>query len=383
VAAFVVAIACALFWAYYDIPLAVRWFRQRRRGPAVAPGGLELHAAAEEAEQWAVRLGTGTGGLAAAEWFSMNESRLRDLLLTEKARDETADDLTRICDALEVWYLRRYEPGALLELSEFLAAVAEATGRRDLTELAAARMATAYRLMGDLEGASTRVGVSANVATHSRTSAAMTTRRHVERALVHLERAKRAPTGNDRDEAVLNARDRLGDAQLHRPDPDLAAEVAIHINLAIVHLYQQDPGNALDHLQTAAARATNAGDISGHAHAIELQGVAAWMQHSPHEAKGWWEHAQRLYAEIDEPEGRARCLQHLGSAEVVAGRFDKGLKLLEQSALLRQSDSDLLTTYLEAARRTGKVPAVNPDPAPNPTIGRLRRRLTQLRNHFS
>jgi len=383
VAGFIVAVVCGLIWAYYDIPVALSRFRQWRHGMPIAPEARELHAAAEEAEQWVIRLGTGTGGMAAAEWFSMNEARLRELLLTEKARDDTADDLTRICDALEVWYLRRCEPGALLELSEFLAAVAEATGRRDLTELAAARMATAYRLMGDLEGASTRVGVSENVATHSRTSAAMTTRRHVERALLHLERAEQAPTGNDRDEAVLNARDRLGDAQLNRPDPDLAAEVAISINLAIVHLYQQDPENALDHLRTAAARATATGDISGHAHALELQGVAAWMQRSPHEAKGWWEHAEHLYAEIDEREGRARCLQHLGSAEVVAGRFGKALELLERSALLRQSESELLTTYLEAARRTGKVPAVNPDPDPNPTIGWLRRRLTQLRNHFS
>ena len=58
---------------------------------------------------------------------------------------------------------------------------------------------------------------------------------------------------------------------------------------------------------------------------LNCTGVAAWMQRSPHEAKGWWEHAEHLYAEIDEREGRARCLQHLGSAEVVAGRFDEAL----------------------------------------------------------
>lgn len=383
VAGFIVAIGCALIWAYYDVPVALRRYRRWRHGTAIAAEARELHTAAEEAEQWVIRLGSGSGGIAAAEWFSMNESRLRELLMTEKARDDTADDLARICDALEVWYLRRCDPGALLELSEFLTAVADASGRRDLAELAAARAATAYRLMGDVEGASTRLGFSDNVATHSRTAAAMTTRRQVERALLHLERAEQAPAGNDRDEAVLNARDRLGDARLNRPGPDLAAEVAISINLAIVHLYQQDPENALDHLRTAAARATAAGDISGHAHALELQGVAAWMQRSPHEAKGWWEYAENLYAEIDEREGRARCLQHLGSAEVVAGRFEEALELLERSALLRQSESELLTTYLEAARRTGAVPAVNPGPDPNPTIGWLRRRLAQLRNHFS
>ncbi|TCO30284.1 hypothetical protein EV652_105278 [Kribbella steppae] len=375
-------IGFALVWVIYNLPTALRAYRRWRRGGVVAVPAPELHRAAEEAETWMVSLGSGAGGMAAAEWFALNESRLRELLLTEKARDDTADDLARICDALEVWYLRRCEPGVLLELGEFLAAVAEATGRRDLAELAAARTATAYRLMGDLEGASTRLGISNNVATHSRTAAALTTRRQVERALLHLERAEQAPSGNDRDEAVLNARDRLDDARLNRPGPDLAAEVAISINLAIVHLYQQDPENALDHLRTAAARATAAGDISGHAHALELQGVAAWMQRSPHEAKGWWEHAEHLYAEIDEREGRARCLQHLGSAEVVAGDFEEALKLLKRSALLRQSESELLTTYLEAARQTGKVPEINPDPDPNRTGGWLRRRLTQLREYF-
>ena len=313
----------------------------------------------------------------------LNEPQLRELLLTEKPRDETADDLARICDALEVWYLRRSEPGALLELSEFLSAVADACGRRDLAELAAARAATAYRLMGDLEAASTRLGVSDNVATHTRTAAALTTRRQVERALLHLARAELAPAGNDRDEAVLNARDRLDDARLSRPGPDLAAEVAIYINRAIVHLYQQDPEGALDQLRPAVARATAAGDISGQAHALELTGVAAWMQRSPHEAKRWWQHAEHLYAEVDEREGRARCLQHLGSAEVAAGRLRSARELLEQSALLRTSESEILARYLEAARETAAPPVVAEDAGHRVAVSWLTRRLNRIRNHFA
>src|SRR4051794_13531594 len=261
-------------------------------------------------------LGSEAGGIAAAEWYSLNEDRLRELLLTEKARDDTVDDFARICDALEAWYVRRADPGAMLQLSELLSAAAEACNRRDLSELGAARAATAYRMMGDLDAASTRLGVSDNLATHSRTAAALTTRRQVERALLHLARAEQAPAGSDRDEAALNARDRLDDARLRRPGPDPAGEIAIPINLAIVHLYQQDPESALDRLRAAAARASVAGDASAHAHALELTGVAAWMQRSPQEAKRWWQQAEHLYAEVDEPEGRARCLQHLGSAEV-------------------------------------------------------------------
>lgn len=238
-------------------------------------------------------------------------------------------------------------------------------------------------MMGDLEGASTRLGISDNVATHSRTAAALTTRRQVERALLHLARAEQAPAGNDRDEAVLNARDRLDDARLSRPGPDLAAEVAIYINLAIVHLYQQDAEGALDQLRPAVARATAAGDVSGQAHALELTGVAAWMQRSPHEAKRWWEHAEHLYAEIDEREGRARCLQHLGSAEVAGRRLKAAVELLEQSALLRMSESEILTKYLDAARQTSEPPVVPDDVPRRAAVSWLSRRLKRFQSSFS
>jgi hypothetical protein len=383
VAGFSLTILFALIWAIYNAPVALRKVRQWR---AAAPAeDSELHTAAEEAEQWLVSLGSDAGGMAAAEWFELNEPRLRELLLAEKPQDETADDVARICDALEAWYVRKRAPGELLTMSEFLAAVADGCGRRDLAELAAARAATAYRLIGDLEAASTRLGISDNVAParrgHSRTAAALTTRRQVERALLHLARADAAPAGNDREEAVLNARDRLDDARLSRPGPDLAGEVAIQINLAIVHLYQQDAEGALDQLRPAAARATAAGDVSGQAHALELTGVAAWMQRSPHEARRWWQHAEHLYAEIDEREGRARCLQHLGSAEVAAGRLSTARELLEQSALLRGDPDDhpTLAKYLEAARETGEVPMVTEEGPRQAAVGWLRRLIERWR----
>jgi hypothetical protein len=383
VAGFSLTILFALIWAIYNAPVALRKVRQWR---AAAPAeDSELHTAAEEAEQWLVSLGSDAGGMAAAEWFELNEPRLRELLLAEKPQDETADDVARICDALEAWYVRKRAPGELLTMSEFLAAVADGCGRRDLAELAAARAATAYRLIGDLEAASTRLGISDNVAParrgHSRTAAALTTRRQVERALLHLARADAAPAGNDREEAVLNARDRLDDARLSRPGPDLAGEVAIQINLAIVHLYQQDAEGALDQLRPAAARAAAAGDVSGQAHALELTGVAAWMQRSPHEARRWWQHAEHLYAEIDEREGRARCLQHLGSAEVVAGRLSTARELLEQSALLRGDPDDhpTLAKYLEAARETGEVPMVTEEGPRQAAVGWLRRLIERWR----
>ncbi|WP_020387978.1 hypothetical protein [Kribbella catacumbae] len=367
----------ALIWAIYNAPIGLRRYRRWRAGPPHEPS--ELHTAAEEAEQWLLSLGSDTGGLAAAEWFQQHEPQLRKLLTTEKACEDNADDFARVCDALEAWYLRRQDARALLDLSDLLAAVAEGCGRRELAELAAARAATAYRLMGDSETANTRLGVSEKFATHGRTAAALITRRHVERALLHLARAEQSPAGSNRDEAVLNARRLLNDARLSRPGPDLAGEMAIQINLAIVHLYQQDPESALDQLRPAAARALIAGDTSAHAHALELTGVAAWMQRSPREAKRWWQQAEHLYSEVDEQEGRARCLQHLGSAEVVGKRLDNARAFLEQSADLRGSESGhpVLTRYLKAARESTDPPPV-PDEAPHRTAASwLRRKLAR------
>src|SRR4051812_1769499 len=217
-----------------------------------------------------IALGSHAGGMAAAEWYALNEEWLRELLMAEKPHVDTIDDFARICDALEAWYVRRADPDALLQLSDRLSAAAEVCGRRDLAELAAARAATAYRMLGDLDTASTRLGISDNIATHTRTAAAMTTRRQVERALLSLARADRRPAGNDRHEAVLNARERLDEARLKRPGPALAADFPMADNLSFVHLSQQDAEGALAHLRPAVARATAAGDLSGQAHALEL-----------------------------------------------------------------------------------------------------------------
>jgi tetratricopeptide (TPR) repeat protein len=219
--------------------------------------------------------------------------------------------------------------------------------------------------------------VSTSIATRGSTAAALTTRRQVEWALLNLAWAEQPD--RDPDDCVQNARNLLDGARLSRPGPDLAGEVAIQINLAIVHLYQQDPESALDQLRPAAARASVAGDTSAHAHALELTGVAAWMQRSPQEAKKWWQQAEHLYSEVDEHEGRARCLQHLGSAEVVAKRLDNARVFLEQSAELRGGGTGhpILNRYLKAARESGEPPPV-PDEAPHRTATNwLRRKLSR------
>ena len=367
-------VGLGLAWLVVNIPVAWRRLRARSRPE---PPSDELHAYAEQAERWLVSLGSHAGGMAAVEWYELNEQALRDLVDEEEPGPGSVDDLARINDALEAWYLRRGRPGDLLQISESLGTLAERSGRRDLAELAAVRTATAYRLLGDVEAAKTWLGLSEHVAPRSRTTAALATRRRVERALLHLARADALEPGADRKDAVLNARDRLDDARLGRPGPDLAAEVAIHIDLALTYLYQDDPDGALDHLRPAAAHAAAAGDAGAQAHALELTGVAAWMQQNSREAFGWWRQAQHLFADVDDREGRARCLQHLGSAELVAGRKARGRELLEQSALLRGGvdGHPLLASYLDQAAPDSEPPSPYPVPPAEP--GRFRRLVSR------
>ena len=348
----------ALIWAIYNAPAGLRRYRRWRSGAPAVPD--DLHAAAEEAEQWMVSLGSDAGGLGAVGWFQQQEPVLRKLLVTEKATEDNVDEIARICDALDAWYVRQQQATELLEVSEYLVTVAHACGRRDLEELGEARAATAYRLMGDLKMSSRRLGNSYLLASarrgYNRTRASMRTRRRVEQALVDITQAE-SRTGSDREESLLDARNRLEDARLTRPGTDFAADVAIQLNLAIVHLHQGNPVSALDQLRPAAAKAAESGDASAQAHALELRGVAAWMQKSSKEAMAWWQDAQLLYAEIGELEGQARCLQHLGSAEVVT-KQPKGLEHLKQSAELRGGEDGYatLTMYLELARAADEIP---------------------------
>ncbi|GAA1681145.1 hypothetical protein GCM10009745_26710 [Kribbella yunnanensis] len=362
----------------YNAPAVLNAIRRARSGRVVTTS--ELHLAAEEAEQWMVALGSKSGGMDAAEWYAMNADRLREVLQSDKPGPENADDLARICDALELWYVRQADPDALLKLSEFLRTVGEGCGRSDLKELAAARTATAYRMIGDLRSATLWLGISSELAPNGRTAAAMTTRRHVERALSSLHRAAGTSAGSDRDEALETARNRLDDARLRRPGPDLTAEITILVNLAVVQLYRHDAEGAVDHLHAAIARATAAGDVSGEAHASELIGVAAWMRKNPREAEGWWRHAAHLNADIDDREAQARCLQHLGSAQAVAGNLKKAAEYLEDSAGLRTSESPLLARYLKEVGDTSSAP---PSPGPPPHLpwpARFRRWLHDRRS---
>src|SRR5205823_14902528 len=118
------------------VPIARPTWRWGAPAPATGPP-TELAAAAEQAEQWLVALGSDGGGMAAAEWFGREEPALHRLVAQHAADAGAVDELTHICDALDAWYVRERRAADLLDLADCLATLGDHAGRRDLKELAA------------------------------------------------------------------------------------------------------------------------------------------------------------------------------------------------------------------------------------------------------
>lgn len=390
----VVIATLALFWLIVYVPSAWRRVRQwpgARPGTGVPPpaslGALRSYAA--QAERRLLMLGSEAGGMAAAAWFEDEEPRLRTLLNNAEVGPATVDDLAWICAALETWYVRQRQAESLLELSDRLTAIGKQAERPDLEELAAIRAATANRFLGDpgsLDLAADQLRVAADVrAPVGAAEPAMRARLAVERGLLHLARADRRQ-GDNRDEEIHNAQKSFDEAGLQVPRADLAADIAIQLDRGLVCLYRHDSDGAKDHFQVAEERAAAAHDVSAQAHALELLGIAAWQRNNIRQAVLWWQEAQDRYAVADEHEGQARCLQHLGSAELVTGDCNAAYALLERSATLRGGTDghEVLEHYLARARLHSRSPAepvepssLPPSPAPTGMPERLRQWLRQ------
>jgi tetratricopeptide (TPR) repeat protein len=343
------ALALASLWASRPRPPARRTDRQ-------------LAALAEQAEDRLIALGSHAGGMAATEWFQANEKALYAAVQGRgrPAPTDSVDDLARICNALDAWYVRERRGAALLALAGRQDALAAQTGRHDLAEIAAARTATAHRMLGDLDEANSWLGTSEGVAPRGRTAAALQVRRQVEWGLQHLARADRRRSEEHRKDEVQTARDRLDEAASLLPRADVDADLAVRINLGLVCLYRGEPDPALEHLLLAAARAHQVRNAGLQAHATELAGVAAWMQGNRPQAEAWWNEAMRLYADIDDRQGRGRCLQHLGSAAQARGDAATAVPLLEESIRLRDGAGQLAARYLAVAR--GRLEADGTEP---------------------
>jgi tetratricopeptide (TPR) repeat protein len=323
----------------------------RRPNPAVPTVPPRVTALADQAEERLAELGTQAGGMASVEWFRASESELVGFVTGEWSNDELTpervDDLARIADALDQWYVVERRGDALVRLGRSLEQIADRVDRYDLRELALVRVATGYRLAGEPDRAWEALGHSDGIAARGATSAAVRTRRQIEWALLHIDRAVPDLPADETEDALHNAHDRLDDASVSIPRADVAAEVALRIDLGVVALHRGDPERARQQLRSAASRAGQARDTSAHAHAVELMGVAAWLEGKAAEAVEWWRQADGMYAEVDETAGRIRCLAHLGTtgladpaaAEALGGRAVARRCLDVSRALLRGTAS--------------------------------------------
>lgn len=313
-----------------------------------------------QATMWAARLGTGS---AVADWFHDAERSLRPLFNKDSYVDEqllelSIEDLSRIAEVLEAWYVREQQPGGLLAVNENLRVLAERANRPDVAGVAALRMATAHRMAGRLGAAGAMLDVAADYP-----GAALEIREHVERALLIMASSTRSgpdPEGLARAETELN---RILDNHPRHP----GAMTAL-VNLGALGLQQQRPHDALTYLRRAEKLATDRHDTGCHAHILELQGIALAATDLL-EAVRFWLRAKELFVLVGEEQGEARCLQHLGSAALVnpeaAGQIRDGrptalpapeaaevaLPLLARAKHLRagQPDTTLVDEYLKLA----------------------------------
>ncbi|MPZ82992.1 MAG: hypothetical protein GEV28_22400 [Actinophytocola sp.] len=348
----------------YRLPLEIRWAITGQadqpdvdKARVAVPALVRHHA--DRVVRRANQLDVRSVGARAAAWLHEEEPTLRPLFSPEYYQDgevllAVIDDLARIAGALEYWYVREQQADGLLKVSAALGELADRAQRRELSALAAARKATAYRMVGQRAAAEEQLALVAGEARAASThdlGTELVTRLHVEKALLGLAGGESTRDGAEHPK-VRRSLEEIADNKRH-PGAGIAM-----INLGAMHLAENSPGAALEYLERAEAMARERQDTSCQAQAVELQGIAL-SGSDLHEAVSRWQEAKQLFKAIGEEQGRARCLQHLGAAalvdETVAARLADGTRgavpLLQESKQLRagQPDTALVDEYLRAA----------------------------------
>lgn len=325
--------------------------------------GSLLHRYADLADRWSVLLDSTAHASSAARWFRAEEPFLRALLsggvlgrasteelqpATDQTEEDatnadatalqaerrlladTIDDIGRIADALDAWYARQQQIFGAEQVHLAVQDLASRATRNDLVLLARTRVAAARRCSGVLPEPEEQVQQEGKPdrgrrrlrpprpgsLRGGRFASALQARRHHERALVLLARAERASRPADPELEKASAELQLAWARL--PKHDVAGEVTTLLTMAVAYLRQGLAERATDRLDLAETKSHDSDDASGLAHVAELRGVASWMQGRSTVAVAQWQRAMAQYADLDDRHGEARCLQHLGSAVVVA-----------------------------------------------------------------
>ncbi|MGW5366219.1 hypothetical protein [Actinopolymorpha pittospori] len=316
------------------------------------------------------------------------------------ARDHLVDDLCLLTDALDRWRSRASRPMPMGEPPVAFLDTDRQAKRPELEQLAAIRAATALREAGRPAEADDALARAPATPLrfwrrwppwrHWRRNCAnaLRARRHHETALNYVALAGSTDDPTAAGDLLRRAEDELQLAWNALPAKDLHGHVTTLLTMAEVFLRQGVPDSALERLDIAESRAAEGPDPCGLAQVAELRGVAAWMQGRSSAAVVLWQRALTAFNRLADRQGQARCLQHLGSAVLVAPELtglvlderrrphdeaaavQHALAWLERSQRLRTGPvSELAQKYLDRARtRARRVAAVTPaDVPPSPT----------------
>ncbi|MEV0708150.1 tetratricopeptide repeat protein [Nocardia aurea] len=265
---------------------------------------------ADHATRWAIALElTPTAG-AARRWFEAKEPYLREILVgctkytfAQHISFATACELVRISDALDVWYTRTESVGRL-EMA------------RRLRFIEALKELPLIRLRGNLPptGPGNRPLVL---------SSSLSARWKHQVAVRRLSTAQANQVVST--SALPEAERELKAAWWLLPRADVAGQVCALINLAIVHTHQGRLAAAQDRLELAESLTESGRDPGGRAHTHEILGALCWARGENVIALRYWQRALGSYLTLADDRGTGRCLQHLGSAMVVAPDYGSHL----------------------------------------------------------
>ncbi|MFC9437443.1 tetratricopeptide repeat protein [Nocardia sp. NPDC057030] len=272
-----------------------------------------VHYYADRATRWASALDSVRFAAGARRWFKAEEPRLRGLVSACVALDTSVPvalvpELVRIGDALDGWYARIGEPenyrGVAARLTR-ASGLENLVVQRDLVHIRAGRLRRRpkrYR--------------PRNLST------SLAARWAHRRALRLLNGSRRRLSVHRWQRDVLPVvADRLEAAWWLLPREDVAGEVCALINLAVVHIHQGRLDAAQDRLDLAESLTRTGRDPDGRAQVQETMGVVWWARGEFRRALRCWQQALTGYRTLADDLGVARCLQHLGSAVVVAPQY--------------------------------------------------------------
>ncbi|HEY6740487.1 MAG TPA: hypothetical protein VI076_16710, partial [Actinopolymorphaceae bacterium] len=310
-------------------PAGRYWLPQRTRekapeivdwtdsGPPTWPASLvtlfDHYAAA--CDVWTAALTNVDTCSTAVGWFRSEELLLSDLVVSARPDAQQVhlimDSLMRICDALDLWYARERLPARSARVSRALLDIAVAAGDEVAKVVADTRLRAADRQTNQSEPPEPPEATAPATLRRHPLFSALVARRHHEAGLHHLDRAVRSAPADrthlDRAEKEFRA------AWLALPRSNPSGELAILLDLAVVHLHQGRFEDARERLALAESLTGDGVDLGGRAQVLELQGILAWIMGARSQAVLLWWYALGLFCQVEEAEGESRCLQHLGS----------------------------------------------------------------------